>query len=79
MDCLGNAGADVLITGEIHEWETSEYVRDANHLGYKKGLIVIGHAASEEPGLRWIIPWLEKRLPGVAIYFVSSGSPFHHL
>ena len=79
MDCLGDAGTDVLITGEIHEWETSEYVRDANHLGYKKGLIVIGHAASEEPGLRWIIPWLEKTLPGVAIHFVSSGSPFHHL
>jgi putative NIF3 family GTP cyclohydrolase 1 type 2 len=76
---LGEAGADVLITGEIHEWEVSEYVRDAAHLGYKKCLIVIGHAASEEPGLRFIIPWLEERLPGVAIHFVSSGSPFHQL
>jgi putative NIF3 family GTP cyclohydrolase 1 type 2 len=76
---LGEAGADVLIAGEIHEWEVSEYVRDATHLGYKKGLIVIGHAASEEPGLRWIIPWLEERLPGVAIRFVPTGSPFHQL
>ena len=79
MECLGDTGADVLITGEIHEWETSEYVRDAAHLGYKKGLIVIGHAASEEPGMRWIIPWLEERLPSVAIHFVSTGSPFHQL
>lgn len=79
MACLGDAGVDVLITGEIHEWETSEYVRDANHLGHKKGLIVVGHAASEEPGLRWIIPWLEERLPGVAIQFVPSGNPFHYL
>ena len=76
---LGKAGADVLITGEIHEWEVSEYVRDAAYLGYKKGLIVIGHAASEEPGLRYIIPWLEERLPGVAFHFVSSGSPFHQV
>lgn len=76
---LGDAEVDVLITGEIHEWETSEYVRDAAHLGYKKGLIVIGHAASEEPGMRWIIPWLEERLPGVAIRFVSTGSPFYQL
>ncbi len=79
MDSLGEADADVLITGEIHEWEVSEYVRDATHMGYKKGLIVIGHAASEEPGMRWIIPWLEERLPGVAIHFVSTGSPFHQL
>ena len=79
IDSLGNAEVDVLITGEIHEWETSEYVRDAAHLGYKKGLIVIGHAASEEPGMRWIIPWLEERLPGVAIHFVTTGNPFHQL
>jgi putative NIF3 family GTP cyclohydrolase 1 type 2 len=76
---LGDPSVDALIAGEIHEWETSEYARDANHLGYKKGLIVIGHAASEEPGMRRIIPWLEERLPGVSIQFVSSGSPFQYL
>ena len=79
MESLGTGDADVLITGEIHEWEVSEYVRDATHFGHKKGLIVIGHAASEEPGLRLIIPWLQERLPGLAIHFVSSGSPFHYL
>jgi putative NIF3 family GTP cyclohydrolase 1 type 2 len=79
MGSLGEANADVLITGEIHEWEVSEYVRDTNHFGYKKGLIVIGHAGSEEPGLRWIIPWLQERLPDVTIHFVPSGSPFHYL
>jgi putative NIF3 family GTP cyclohydrolase 1 type 2 len=76
---LGEANLDVLVTGEIHEWEVSEYVRDATHLGYPKGLIVIGHAASEEPGLQKIIPWLEERLPGVTIHFVPTGSPFHQL
>lgn len=79
MGSLGEADADVLITGEIHEWEVSEYVRDATHVGYKKGLIVIGHAASEEPGMRLIIPWLEERLADVAFHFVPTGSPFHYL
>lgn len=79
MRSLGEADADVLITGEIHEWEVSEYVRDTTHFGYKKGLIVVGHAASEEPGLRLIIPWLQERLPGVTIHFVSSGSPLQYL
>jgi putative NIF3 family GTP cyclohydrolase 1 type 2 len=76
---LGEANVDVLVTGEIHEWEVSEYVRDATYLGYPKGLIVIGHAASEEPGIRLIIPWLEQRLPSVSIHFVPTGSPFHQL
>jgi putative NIF3 family GTP cyclohydrolase 1 type 2 len=76
---LGETNVDVLVTGEIHEWEVSEYVRDATHLGYPKGLIVIGHAASEEPGMRRIIPWLEERLPDVPIHFVQTGSPFQQL
>ena len=79
MGSLGEAGADVLIAGEIHEWEVSEYVRDASDFGHKKGLIVIGHAASEEPGMRLIVPWLQERLPGVDIEFVSSGNPFHYM
>jgi putative NIF3 family GTP cyclohydrolase 1 type 2 len=79
MGVLSDPDVDVLVTGEIHEWETSEYVRDATHLGYSKGLIVTGHAASEEPGMQWIIPWLQARLPGIAIHFVPTGRVFHDL
>jgi putative NIF3 family GTP cyclohydrolase 1 type 2 len=79
MGVLGHPSVDVLIAGEIHEWETSEYVRDAAHLGYKKGLIVTGHLASEEPGMKWIIPWLQERLPGIVIRFVPTGIAFHQV
>lgn len=74
-----NDGADVLIAGEIHEWETSEYVRDANALGHHKGVIVIGHAASEEPGMRVMTKWIAEKLPGVPIQFVPTIIPFHYL
>jgi putative NIF3 family GTP cyclohydrolase 1 type 2 len=76
---LGMAEVDAVITGEIHEWETSEYARDAAHQGRAKGLIVTGHAASEEPGMRWMVPWLQERLPGVSIRFIPSGSAFQPL
>ncbi len=73
------ANVDVLITGEIHEWEVSEYVRDATALGFEKGLIVTGHAASEEPGIKRMLPWIQERLPGVAIHYIPTGSAFHYL
>ena len=76
---LGLPEVDVLIAGEIHEWETSEYARDASHLGFNKGLIVAGHLPSEEPGMKWIIPWLQQRLPGIPIHFVPTGSAFQHV
>lgn len=71
--------ADVIIAGEIHEWEGSEYVRDAAHLGQQKGLIVTGHQASEEAGIQRIIPWLQERLPGAEIDYIPTGSAFHYL
>jgi len=37
---------DVLIVGELHEWETAENVRDARALGEKKPLIIPGHPVS---------------------------------
>lgn len=76
---LAQEEVDVLLTGEISEWETSEYVRDATALGRRKGLIVLGHAASEEPGMRRVTPWLQERLPNVPIRFVPTGRLFHWL
>jgi putative NIF3 family GTP cyclohydrolase 1 type 2 len=70
---------DVLVCGEIHEWETSEYVRDALQLGQRKALIVIGHAPSEEAGMQEVIPWLQARVPDVPITFIPTGQPFRWL
>jgi putative NIF3 family GTP cyclohydrolase 1 type 2 len=76
VGALARPDVDVLITGEIHEWETCEYVRDAVYMGHKKGLVVIGHEESEEPGMRRNVQWLQERLPGLPIHFIAAGSPF---
>jgi putative NIF3 family GTP cyclohydrolase 1 type 2 len=74
---LGRQALDVLVCGEINEWETNEYVRDAMHLEHPKALIVTGHSVSEEDGMREIIPWLEARLPGLPITFIPTGHALH--
>jgi putative NIF3 family GTP cyclohydrolase 1 type 2 len=67
---------DVLIVGEVHEWETAEYIRDTQQLGEKAALIVLGHSVSEEPGLQWLQGWLQPRLEGVMVLHIVSGNPF---
>jgi len=47
IQAMGKEKPDVLICGEIQEWETAEYVRDAQAKGEKLSLIVLGHIASE--------------------------------
>jgi putative NIF3 family GTP cyclohydrolase 1 type 2 len=70
MRFLRETGVEVLVVGELAEWETSEYVRDAAHAGQDRAVLVVGHAASEEPGMKWLVGWLRARFPGLKITHV---------
>ena len=67
---------DVLIVGELQEWETAEYIRDARLLGSPICLIILGHSVSEEPGMQWLAEWLPARIPGLPVSHIASGEPF---
>ena len=78
ISVIGREDVGVVICGEIHEWETCEYVRDAVAIGQKKALLVLGHANGEEPGMRWLAEWLKPRFPGIPITHVPVGDPFQN-
>ncbi|MCG5026939.1 Nif3-like dinuclear metal center hexameric protein, partial [Anoxybacillus flavithermus] len=67
---------DAIIYGEGPEWETPEYIRDAVYQGRQKALIVLGHAESEEPGMRHLAEWLGSQFPYIPIYFIPETSIF---
>lgn len=67
---------DVLICGEINEWETSEYIRDLRYMGLKTSLVVLGHIVSEEPGLEWLVKWLQPQIPGIQVTHIPSKDAF---
>ena len=73
---LGQPDIDVVVTGDINEWEGCEYARDAGRGGLNKGFLVLGHAASEEPGMRYLAEWLRPLLPGTKITHIPASSPF---
>ena len=74
IEILGRDDIDVLICGEINEWEINEYTRDAIQLGRAKALIVTGHAPSEEAGMAWLADWLREQIADVPIAHVPSGN-----
>ena len=67
---------DVFICGEVHEWETAEYIRDARQMGSKTSLIILGHSVSEEPGMNWLVQWLQPKIPEIKITHIASKDPF---
>jgi len=70
---------DVLICGEISEWETAEYVRDAVAMGENISLIVLGHIASEEAGSQYMLNWLAKNFPSIKATHLNCGNSLSFL
>lgn len=67
---------DVIVAGEVREWESVEYVRDKVFSGEKKGLILVGRVVSEEPGMSICADWLKTFVSEVPIRHISAGDPY---
>lgn len=67
---------DLVVYGEGPEWETPEYIRDANMQGREKGLIILGHAESEEPGMKYLAKQMEDLFPNTPIHFIPNEPIF---
>ena len=79
IEAMSKEQPDVLICGEIQEWETAEYVRDAQTKGQQLSLIVLGHIASEEPGSEYMADWLRKKIPGIKATHVPARNSLSFL
>ncbi len=73
---LAREDVDVLIAGEAREWEVVEYAQDIIASGKKKALILIGHVASEQAGMKYCASWLKGFISEVPIDFVAAPEPF---
>jgi putative NIF3 family GTP cyclohydrolase 1 type 2 len=74
IQSIGKIKPDVMICGEISEWETAEYVRDARAKGDNVSLVVLGHIASEEPGSAFMLDWLKENTPSIKATHVYCGN-----
>ena len=75
------SGLDLLICGEITEWTSCSYVRDAAQLGLEQGHDCPGPpTARRSPGMKHLPAWLKTILPaGLEYTFIEAGDPFDYL
>lgn len=67
---------DVIVAGEVREWESVEYARDKVFAGEKKGLILVGRVVSDEPGMNVCADWLKTFVTEVPVRHVPAGDPY---
>jgi putative NIF3 family GTP cyclohydrolase 1 type 2 len=76
VKALERGDVEVVIIGEVPEWETVEYVDDAHAAGMRKGLIMLTHIPSEQAGMEECTTWLKGFVTEVPVEFVAAKQPF---
>ena len=72
-------GVQVLIPGEIIEWDVLSYIRDAVALGKVRACMNIGHFNLEELGMRYAADWLGDLTRGaLPVHYVPTGDIFNY-
>jgi putative NIF3 family GTP cyclohydrolase 1 type 2 len=70
------ADADVVVAGEVREWESVEYARDLRDAGEKKALVLLGRILSEDPGMNACARWLRTVIRDVNARWIPAGDPY---
>ena len=69
-------GVDLVVAGEVREWESVEYARDVVFSKERKGLVLVGRVVSEEGAMRECASWLGRLVPDVKVQHVPAGDPY---
>jgi putative NIF3 family GTP cyclohydrolase 1 type 2 len=67
------AEADLMIAGEVREWENTYFAADLFTAGEKHGLVTLGRVASEDPGMRACATWLKTVVKEVPSHWIGAG------
>ncbi len=75
------AGVDVVIPGEVIEWTTLAYVKDALALGFhNKAVINIGHFSMEELGMAYCRDWMKELVEDqVPVVYIPGVDTFQFM
>ena len=67
---------DMIVAGEVREWENTHYAADLFTAGEKRVLVTIGRVVSEEPGMRLCAEWLKTAVKEVPAKWIVVGDPY---
>jgi hypothetical protein len=67
---------DLVLAGEVREWESVVYAQDVAFSGQKKGLMLVGRVVSEEPSMKVCAAWLTATIPELPAHWLPVGDPY---
>jgi putative NIF3 family GTP cyclohydrolase 1 type 2 len=70
------SAVDMIVAGEVREWENTHYAADMFTAGEKRALVTTGRVVSEEPGMRACAEWLKGVVRDVPAKWIDVGDPY---
>jgi putative NIF3 family GTP cyclohydrolase 1 type 2 len=67
---------DMIVAGEVREWENTHYAADMFTAGEKRALVTVGRVVSEEPGMRACADWLKTVVKEVPATWIDASDPY---
>ena len=67
---------DLIVAGEVREWENTFYAADVFTSGEKRALVTVGRVVSEDPGMRACAEWLKTVVKDVPSRWIAAGDPY---
>lgn len=79
MAMIASHDIDAVVCGESCEWEGFVYCEDWITAGWGKGLVMMGRAASEDPGQLALAEWIKGFVTEVPVTGYAVGEPFNYV
>ena len=71
---------NLLLPLELIDFTLSEYIKDSGQLGYDRAIIAAGHFNLEEPGMEYMVNWIEDALKThIKTDFVQAGDMYTYM
>jgi putative NIF3 family GTP cyclohydrolase 1 type 2 len=67
---------DLIVAGEVREWENTHYAADMFSAGEKRALVTTGRVVSEEPGMSVCAEWLKTVVKEVPAKWIAVGDSY---
>lgn len=69
---------DCFMTMELVDFTLAEYIRDSSMLGLNKAIIGVGHFNLEEPGMEYMVNYINDAIgEEIPCKFIQSGDMYH--
>ncbi|MBR5754708.1 MAG: Nif3-like dinuclear metal center hexameric protein [Erysipelotrichaceae bacterium] len=80
IERIDRENINLILPLELIDFTLTEYIKDSSQLGQDKAILAAGHFNLEEPGMKYMLEYLDDAIGGhIDAYFVQAGDMYTYM